>query len=69
MMEKGTYFIDHVTQPKNTEFKLMMGMKTESEPIPCKILATENGKVMIEYNPGGTETNIKWINEEQIITV
>ena len=66
--EKGTYFIDKLVPPKNTEFKLLLGIRTESEPIPCKILANHFGKTMIEYS-SGTETFVKWVEKEQVITV
>lgn len=68
MTGKGTYFIDRPAPTKNTEFKLLMGIKNEPEPIACKILGELNGKTMIEYS-SGTETFVKWVEKEQIITV
>ena len=59
-----TYFIEKPTY-HTTEFKIRFDKQTEKE-IPCKVMTTYNGKVMIEYQ-SGSETFIKWINQEQII--
>lgn len=61
-----TKFIDKIQQPKNTEFKMIVGAKTKSEPIECEILDSKCGKKYITYKEG-TARVYKWVMDEQIV--
>jgi hypothetical protein len=66
--EKGTYFVDKIPQVSNREFKMVTGRVMESKPIACRVIHRLNGRAMIEY-ANGSGTSMKWINEDQLITV
>jgi len=66
--EKGTYFVDKIPQARNHEFKMVTGRVMESKRIACRVIHRLNGRVMIEY-ANGSGTYMKWISEEQLITI
>ena len=66
---KGTYFYFTEPQSKNTEFKIMLGMQTDSGYKPCKIMDSSKGKSLITYTLNAYETVYKWVEEDQILII